>query len=323
MNSGIYTIRNKVNGRLYVGSAADFKDRWRVHVGELNRGTHHSPWLQRSWKKHGSENFEFSKLLICSKDNLLMYEQLVLDHTEVSYNTCKTAGSRRGIPQPKDAVDRMAAASRKNWEENRDAMLCAIRKGHTILKQLHQDPEYKARHQKSVRQARQIGARTLTYNGETKPIIEWAEQLGMSAGVIHNRMKLGWDAEAILTTTVFEINTPEFFTYRREKRNQPTYQYKGELLGLTELASALGSEKSRLLAMIKKRGVEEAIAYYEAVAAGNRPKTLRNIVCEYNGVPHSLLTLSAVLNAPYVTFNRRVKRYGLDATISHYTKKAI
>lgn len=42
--------------------------------------------------------------------------------------------------------------------------------------------------------------RRLTYNGETKCVVEWAEQLGMSKLVILQRLRLGWSIERTLST---------------------------------------------------------------------------------------------------------------------------
>lgn len=55
----IYAIRERVSGRQYVGSAVDYRDRWRHHRWHLNKGDHHCSYLQRAWNKYGRDNFEF------------------------------------------------------------------------------------------------------------------------------------------------------------------------------------------------------------------------------------------------------------------------
>lgn len=42
-------------------------------------------------------------------------------------------------------------------------------------------------------------AHLITYNGETKSLIEWAEHLGVSRGKLHNRIFNGWDIERAFT----------------------------------------------------------------------------------------------------------------------------
>jgi len=44
--------------------------------------------------------------------------------------------------------------------------------------------------------------RFLTYNGETKPLTEWAKQYGVPHGTIRSRLDLGWTIERALTTPV-------------------------------------------------------------------------------------------------------------------------
>ena len=57
--SAIYGIRHIASGRIYVGSAVRTNARWRHHRSQLQRGTHHSRYLQAAWNKYGAEAFEF------------------------------------------------------------------------------------------------------------------------------------------------------------------------------------------------------------------------------------------------------------------------
>jgi hypothetical protein len=45
----------------------------------------------------------------------------------------------------------------------------------------------------------------LTYNGETLCAADWAKRLGLTSGGIQDRLKLGWDLEATLTTPALPI----------------------------------------------------------------------------------------------------------------------
>lgn len=62
MRYSIYSIRNKINGKRYVGLTRDITSRWYHHIYELRRGLHHSSKLQRAFNKYGEDNFEFSVL---------------------------------------------------------------------------------------------------------------------------------------------------------------------------------------------------------------------------------------------------------------------
>jgi hypothetical protein len=35
--------------------------------------------LQSAWDKYGERSFEFKKLLVCGEENLIMYEQIMID----------------------------------------------------------------------------------------------------------------------------------------------------------------------------------------------------------------------------------------------------
>lgn len=57
---GIYGIKNKINGNIYVGKTAmNFGDRRDSHYSLLNNNKHKNQHLQRAWNKYGSDNFEF------------------------------------------------------------------------------------------------------------------------------------------------------------------------------------------------------------------------------------------------------------------------
>ena len=76
MTCGIYMIRNKVNGKMYVGQAIEIEgSRWKRHRSELRGNYHVNEHLQRAWNKYGEESFEFSILLECEEKQLNTYEE--------------------------------------------------------------------------------------------------------------------------------------------------------------------------------------------------------------------------------------------------------
>lgn len=96
--SGIYQIRNLVNGKVYVGSAKKFKVRWSRHVSGLNLNKHHSKHLQSAWNKYGADNFVFEPLITCAPSMLIWYEQQFLDQMRPEYNMSPSAGNTLGVP---------------------------------------------------------------------------------------------------------------------------------------------------------------------------------------------------------------------------------
>lgn len=69
--SGIYSIINKSNGKIYVGQTSrPFDERKSEHFNRLNRQVHSNPHLQSAWNKYGEDAFEFNILENCPKEDL-------------------------------------------------------------------------------------------------------------------------------------------------------------------------------------------------------------------------------------------------------------
>lgn len=67
---GIYSITNKINGKIYIGQSIDISHRWTVHKSHFNKGTHHNVYFQRAWDKYGQDNFEFNIVEKCISSEL-------------------------------------------------------------------------------------------------------------------------------------------------------------------------------------------------------------------------------------------------------------
>lgn len=79
MIGGIYQIRNTITNKIYIGSAKNFYNRFRIHKSFLNRNKHNNSYLQLAWNKYGAKNFEFIILEYCEADKLIEREQIYLD----------------------------------------------------------------------------------------------------------------------------------------------------------------------------------------------------------------------------------------------------
>jgi group I intron endonuclease len=55
----IYTITNKINGRLYVGKTCNPHHRWQLHKSQLRHNKHHNDKFQADWNEHGEQQFEY------------------------------------------------------------------------------------------------------------------------------------------------------------------------------------------------------------------------------------------------------------------------
>ncbi len=123
--TGVYSIFNKHNHFIYIGSASNrkgIKDRITTHLSRLRAGKHHSPILQKHFERYGEDAFEVYVLEECLPEQCLQFEQAWIDEIGVgsknkSYNICKKAGSapnRLGIKQKPESI----AKRQKSLKDN-------------------------------------------------------------------------------------------------------------------------------------------------------------------------------------------------------------
>lgn len=117
MTSGIYTITNTANGKRYVGSSHNARQRWWQHTSSLDLGKHHSRYLQRAWNKYGAESFCFDVLEYVPENQLIEREQYWIDtlraaNPRYGYNISPTAGRTAGV-KASDETRRKQSETRK------------------------------------------------------------------------------------------------------------------------------------------------------------------------------------------------------------------
>lgn len=91
-NYGIYMIRNKINGKRYIGQTrSSFRNRYIKHMSGFKNGRGHTKKFFDDYEKYGSDSFEFSVLQIendVAKLNLLEKKYIALyDSVNNGYNT--------------------------------------------------------------------------------------------------------------------------------------------------------------------------------------------------------------------------------------------
>lgn len=78
--SGIYSITNEVNNKVYIGSSKNIFNRKSQHYSELRGNYHANRFLQRAWNKYGEHSFKFEIVEVVKDiDMLLEVEQKYLD----------------------------------------------------------------------------------------------------------------------------------------------------------------------------------------------------------------------------------------------------
>lgn len=212
--SGLYVIRNKLNDRLYIGSAKNLYARRAVHFCELRKGTHHSHRLQHSWNKHGPDSFTFEVLALVPEPDLRDEEQRLLDTLTPCYNLSTSAfrpartpegqarltkiiKARAGSPEGRA---RMAARSTEFWQD------AEHKKRMTELSvQRWSDPEYKKVLRKKLSEARRKNFATLNYDGRVWSPTELAEHYNVNVVTFRSRLKMGWDVHRALTQPIREF----------------------------------------------------------------------------------------------------------------------
>ena len=116
--SGVYQIRNQVNGKMYIGCTVNFRWSLLKHLRDLRFGHHHSQKLQRAWWKYGEGAFIVEILDVCPDlTQLLKKEQEWLDKTQayeknIGYNICREARNRLGVACSLETRSRISAALR-------------------------------------------------------------------------------------------------------------------------------------------------------------------------------------------------------------------
>ena len=59
---GVFQIRNKINGKIYIDSNVNLEAFWNRNRMQLNFGNHPNELLQKEWKEFGEENFVYEIL---------------------------------------------------------------------------------------------------------------------------------------------------------------------------------------------------------------------------------------------------------------------
>jgi group I intron endonuclease len=112
--AGVYSIKNKKNGKVYVGSAIDISRRFGEHLKMFHKGNHENDHLQKSWNKYGEEAFTFDIEFFCKPNDLVSCEQQFIDTYSQNigwdnmYNINPVAGSSLGRKHTEDSLLKMS-----------------------------------------------------------------------------------------------------------------------------------------------------------------------------------------------------------------------
>lgn len=134
--SGVYIIKNIINGKFYIGSSKNIGYRFTAHLNLLNKQIHSNIHLQRSFNKHSIENFVINALIYCPENELLDWEQFFIDQLKPEFNISLSSLSpmkgrkhseatmeklngrepwNRGIPRTEEEKKLMSIRRKEEW----------------------------------------------------------------------------------------------------------------------------------------------------------------------------------------------------------------
>jgi group I intron endonuclease len=108
IKSGIYCLENKINGKRYIGSSINVSKRKNSHFYALRKTKHKNIKLQRSYNKHGEDNFIFYVLeFIDNKEKLIEREQYYINNLKPEYNINLIANSSLGVKRSEETKEKI------------------------------------------------------------------------------------------------------------------------------------------------------------------------------------------------------------------------
>lgn len=116
MNSCIYKITNRINGKAYIGSTKNVKQRWAKHKALLRHNHHPNFHMQAAWNKYGEDSFVFEIVEECVPDELLSREQFFIDTIKPEYNQTATAGK---VEMTSELRQKLSASTKSAYKEGR------------------------------------------------------------------------------------------------------------------------------------------------------------------------------------------------------------
>lgn len=125
---GVYRILNTSNGRAYVGSTKNAKNRKNDHFKMLRNGTHHSKHLQNAYNLAVDKSvFKFQLLLRCEEGQLIDTEQYFINFMTPEYNILQLAGRTTGYKHTEETRSVLSEKSKNQKNRNFSVMIEANR----------------------------------------------------------------------------------------------------------------------------------------------------------------------------------------------------
>ena len=143
LKSGVYKITNKINGRIYIGSAKEFKRRCNQHRIGLIKKKHSNKFLQADFDKCGEDAFVFEAIEVVEgpQENRLLVEQSYIkkyyDDQDQCYNLSpyvNKRGAKCWSYSPEQTLEKFRAAikGKPMWTEEEKKLISERLRGHNV-----------------------------------------------------------------------------------------------------------------------------------------------------------------------------------------------
>ena len=129
MSVGIYSITNKVNGKVYIGQSINIERRWAEHKKHYDNKDGRCKKVEKDWHIYGKDTFEFKIIEIINIDGLSKYDRSFLLEYREHYYMCKYNSVKNGYNTPnsfyrkKNAKEFNGQSLPKSFYENLDILL--------------------------------------------------------------------------------------------------------------------------------------------------------------------------------------------------------
>lgn len=129
---GIYTITNKMNGKMYVGSSKYIRKRFVNHLKQLKKGIHYNEHLQKAVNKYGIKNFLFELIEVIDEVSMFSTECFWINMLQ-TFNP--KYGYNKGTPSPNGGVVGNKSCNKSKprkkifWSEDSKKAFSLFRKG--------------------------------------------------------------------------------------------------------------------------------------------------------------------------------------------------
>ena len=116
---GVYKITCSGDGKIYIGSSNDVRQRITTHFRDLLKQKHNNSYLQNAYNLYGKDSLSFEIIEICDISVLRQREQFWIDKTEcynrnIGFNNCKGSNGPIGYQHTEEAKRKISLKNKGN-----------------------------------------------------------------------------------------------------------------------------------------------------------------------------------------------------------------